>query len=120
MSKCGTSQFDKDEMLPLVDSLMYAKMEALNRRYEEDASKVQLEGLTEVYSSFTSLELSLEAIAKKSIFNEWKQLKSNTPLTSSSYNRVKQQLKQECQQQVQAQNERQQQDLQECNNQKRE
>ena len=53
MSKCGTSQFDKDEMLPLVDSLMYAKMEALNRRYEEDASKVQLEGLTEVYSSFT-------------------------------------------------------------------
>merc|ERR1712226_841740 len=118
--KVNTSEFDKNEMLPLVDSMMHAHMEAVNRLYQQQAAKAQVRAISEIYSSFTSLELSMDAVAKKSIANEWRQLNSNTALAANNYNRIKQKFKEACQEQMNLQNSAQERELEECNNQKRE
>merc|ERR1739848_361985 len=107
-------------MLPLVDSMLHAHMEAVNRRYDQEASKAQVQAITEIYESFTSLEISLEAVAKKSILNEWRQLKSNKPLPDGIHNRIKQKFKENCQEQLNLQNSAKEREIEDCNNQKRE
>lgn len=59
--KVGTAGFDKEEMLPLVDSMLHGHMEAVNRRHGEAAARVQKQAIAEIYSSFT---LSLVFIKK--------------------------------------------------------
>jgi len=118
--KVGTAGFDKDELLPLVDSMMHGHMEGFNRRFEEAAAKVQKQAIAEIYASFTSLEVSLEVVAKKSIPNEWAQIKSNKALDSGNFNRCKQKFKETCSTLVKQQANAKQRELEEANNQKKE